>query len=183
MEISTKLGELTDKMRGLSSRGQSLLKPPVRFGGPCKITPEPAVSWWHVAVFIEPAAIHLKTIEASTVRLVPVDGTSLPIDMRWRTKGSLETHREITLEDGKLYLVPVAARKEAGQRATILTNESFLAKGKAKWLMPPGNWQWRLQVRSQDNSWESAHTYFLKVPPATSNNGHFTLEMRYEGLT
>ena len=48
--------------------------------------------------------------------------------------------------------------------------------------MPPGQSSWKLQVRSEDKEWESAHTYLLKVPSAESSNGHFTLEMCYEGL-
>ncbi len=183
MDLSATLGSLSEKMRDISSRGQALLKPPpIRFGGPCQFAPEPGVSWWHVSLFIEPTAVHQKSIPACTVRLAPLDSANLPINMRWRTRESMTTYREIALEEGRLYLVPVVARKEVGQRAAILTNETFLAQRKAKFVLPPGRSRWKLEVRSEDKEWESGHSYLLKVPPAYTSNGGFTLEMCYDGL-
>jgi hypothetical protein len=39
-----------------------------------------------------------------------------------------------------------------------------------------------LRVENEEGSWESEHAYVLTVPPASQGNGHFTLEVRYEGL-
>ena len=110
------------------------------------------------------------------------DGGTAPLNMRWRIKNSTNTVATATLEEGQVYLVPVAARKEAGKRVAIITNEIFLVEKTAKWAMPPGKSKWSLRIHNEDGEWESAHSYVLLVPKPDWGNGHFVLEVRYDGV-
>ncbi|HEX9582895.1 MAG TPA: hypothetical protein VGB36_00125 [Gammaproteobacteria bacterium] len=190
MEFSKKFGGMTDKMKnlaergkGLAERGKAMLKPPpVIFGAPRQLASDADVAWWHVPVFIRPTTMHKKELEMCKVQLVSFEGGGTALDMRWRTKDSKAPVREVTLTEGRLFLVPVAARKETGNRAAIITNESFLNEKKVKLQMPAGKSKWVLRVQNKDGKWESEHSYMLLVPPADRGNGHFVLEVRYEGL-
>jgi hypothetical protein len=182
MKFYEKLGDVSEKMRGLASRGKAMLKPsPVVFGSPRQIDSASDVSWWHIPVFIDPTAMHRPTLDNCRVQLIP-DGGTAPLNMRWRIKNSSNTVATATLEEGQVYLVPVAARKEAGKRTAIITNEIFLVKKTAKWAMPPGKSKWSLRIHNEDGEWESAHSYVLLVPKPDWGNGHFLLEVRYDGL-
>ena len=182
MDFSKQFGDMSEKMKGLASKGKSMLKPPpVIFGSPRQMATEPDLSWWHIPVFIQPTALQKKSLEDCTVQLVPYDGGGAALDMRWRTKDAGAPVKKATLEEDRVYLIPIAARKEAGKRLAILTNETFLAEKKAKWTMPPGKSKWTVRVSNEDGKWESEHSYVLFVPPADRGNGHFILEVRYEG--
>ena len=182
MNISEKFGDVSNKMRGLASRGKAMLKPPPAvFGSPRQVGEASDVSWWHIPVFIEPTAMHRPTLDNCRVQLIP-DGGTAPLNMRWRTENSGDTVATATLEEGRVYLVPIAARKEVGKRVAVLTNEIFLVEKKAKWTMPPGKTKWSLRIYNDDGEWESAHSYLLCVPEPDWGNGHFLLEVRYNGL-
>ena len=182
MKFHEKLGDVSEKMRGLASRGKAMLKPPPAVcGSPRQLGSASDISWWHIPVFIEPTAMHRSTLENCRVQLVPHGGTAA-LNMRWRTRNSGETVATTTLEEGRIYLVPVAARKEAGKRVAIVTNEIFLVEKTAKWSMPPGKTKWTLRIHNDDGEWESPHAYVLVVPEADWGNGHFLLEVRYDGL-
>jgi hypothetical protein len=180
---SERFERVGSQLRELGSRGKSLLKPPpVRFGAPRLVAPEPLVSWWHVAVFIEPTPMHQAALDDATVYLTPVRGEQR-LQLRWRSKESDLTADAVTLVAGQLYLVPVAARKEAPRAGAIITTGQFLTRGgKAKWTAPVGSSAWRLTVESGKRRWESPHSYVLRVPPADRSNGHFALEINYDEL-
>ncbi|MDX1513889.1 MAG: hypothetical protein R3174_09120 [Gammaproteobacteria bacterium] len=181
--MSDKVKELAEKGKGLAERGKSMLKPPpVIFGAPRQLASEADVSWWHVPIFIQPSTMHKKELENCRVKMVSFEGGGAALDMRWRTKDSKEPLAEVTLTEGRLYLVPIAARKEAGKRAAIITNESFLAEKKIKLQMPAGKSKWVLRVENKEGKWESEHSYVLMVPSSERGNGHFVLEVRYDGL-
>ena len=184
MDFSKKFGEMSEKVKGLADKGKSMLKPPpVIFGAPRQLASEADTSWWHVPIFIQPQAMHRKELEKCKVKLISFEGGGTALDMRWRTKDAKEPVSEITLTEGHLFLVPIAARKEAGnKRVAIITNESFLAEKKVKMQLPPGKSKWNLRVENEDGKWESEHSYVLMVPPADRGNGHFVLEVRYDGL-
>jgi hypothetical protein len=183
MLVSNRLGDLSGRMRGFASRGQALLKPPpIHFGAPRQVAVDPGLAWWAVPLFIEPGAMHQKLLEACRVEMVPIESGSMRMRMCWRTADSTNTRVTQTLDEGRLYLVPVAARKESASRQGIITNETFLAEGKAKWAMPPGRTRWKLAVISGEREWESTHVYVLTVPPPDRSNGQFTLEIRYESF-
>lgn len=192
MDFSKRFGGMTDRVkdlaekgRELADRGKSMLKPPpVIFGAPRQLASEAKTSWWHVPVFIQPQTMHKKELQKCRVKLVSLEGGGgAALHMRWRTKDAKEPVSEITLTEGRLFLVPIAARKEAGdKRVAIITNESFLAEKKVKMQLPAGKSKWLLRVENEDGNWESEHSYVLLVPPADQGNGHFVLEVRYDGL-
>ncbi len=191
MDLASKLGGLTRKVDGLvgtgkrlADKGKSMLKPPpVVFGAPRQLASDPATSWWHVPVFIQPQTMHKKSLPGCKVKLVSSEGGGTAMDLCWRTESGEGPTREITLAEGRLYLVPVAARKESGdRRVAIITSDSFLAHKQIRMQLPPGQSRWLLRVEGDDGSWESEHSYLLHVPPADRGNGHFTLEVRYKDL-
>ena len=183
MAISARFGGMSEKMRGLASRGKAMLKtPPVVFGSPRLMGNDPSLSWWHVPIFIQPTGLQQKKLENCVVFLAPYEGEGSPLRMRLRTRDSSNAITTATLEDGRLLFVPIAARKDAGNRAAILTNESFFAEKKAKWTMRPGLSRWTLRVQNADGKWESPHSYALIVPDSSRGNAQFVLEVRYEGM-
>ena len=159
-----------------------LKPPPVIFGSPRQVGSDPALSWWHIPVFIQPTTLHRRQLEDCVATLAPYTSQGAPLRMRWRTRDSGAAETTMTLEEGRLYLIPVAARKEKGQRAGIITNESFFVEKKAKWVMRPGKTKWTLQVQNESGKWESEHTYVLNIPPPDQGNGHFVLQVDYENL-
>jgi hypothetical protein len=182
--MGEKVKELAGRGKALAAKGKSMLKPPpVIFGAPRQTATDADGSWWHVPVFIQPQAVHRKELENCTVKLLSLDGRGAALDMCWRRGVRGEPVSAVTLAEGELYLVPVAARKEsAGRRVAIITNQSFLAHKKVIRQLPAGISDWVLRVENADGSWESHHSYTLLVPPADRDNGHFTLEVRYAGL-
>ncbi|HEY5701232.1 MAG TPA: hypothetical protein VIT83_04005 [Gammaproteobacteria bacterium] len=181
--MSDKVKELAEKGKGLADKGKSMLKPPpIIFGAPRQLASEADVSWWHVPLFIQPTTMHKNELVDCSIQMVSFEGGGAALDMRWRTKDAKEPVSKVTLTEGRLFLVPIAARKEAGKRNAIITNESFLAEKKIKLQMPAGKSKWVLRVENQDGKWESEHSYVLIVPPADRGNGHFVLEVRYDGL-
>jgi len=183
MAITSKFGGMSEKMKGLASRGKAMIKlPSVIFGSPRQMGTDPALSWWHVPIFIQSTGLQQKRLDTCVVFLAPYEGEGSPLRMRWRTKDPRDTVTTVTLEDGRLYFVPIAARKDTGNRATIITNESFFAEKKAKWTMRPGETKWTLRVQNPDGKWESPHSYLLMVPNPTIGNAQFMLEVRYDGM-
>lgn len=183
MSISAAFGDMSERMKDLATRGKAMLKPPpIIFGSPRQVGADPLLSWWHIPVFIQPTTLQQKQLENCIVTLAPYTGQGSPLRMRWRTRDSSVAMTAVTLEEGRLYLVPVAARKENGQRAGIITNESFFVDKKAKWIMRPGKTKWTLQVKNDAGNWESEHSYVLNIPPPDQGNGRFSLEVDYEGL-
>lgn len=184
MEFASKFGGMSEKMKGLATRGKAMLKlPPVTFGSPRQMGTDPSLTWWHVPIFIQPTGLQQKRLENCVVFLAPFEGNGAPLRMRWRTSDSRNAITTATLEEGRLFFVPVAARKDNGTRATIITNESFFVDKKAKWTMRPGKSKWTLRVQSENGKWESPHSYVLIVPNPANGNGQFILEVRYDGLT
>lgn len=183
MAISTKLGDMSQKVKGLASRGRAMLKlPPVIFGSPRQMGTDASLSWWHVPIFIQPSGLQQRALENCVAFLASNDGTGSPLRMRWRTKDSRNAVTVATLEEGRLFFVPIAARKDHGNRAAIITNESFFAEKKAKWIMRPGKSKWTLRVQCEAGKWESPHSYELIVPNPETGNGQFVLEVRYDGM-
>lgn len=183
MAFSERFGGMSERMKGLASRGKAMLKtPPVVFGSPRLMGNDPSLSWWHVPVFIQPTGLQQKKIDNCVAFLAPYEGEGSPLRMRWRTRDSSNAVTTVTLEEGRLFFIPVAARKDTGNRAAILTNESFFAEKKAKWTMRPGQSRWTLRVQNTEGKWESPHSYALVVPNPEMGNVRFLLEVRYEGL-
>lgn len=184
MAISTKFGDMSAKMRGLASRGKAMLKlPPVIFGSPRQMSADPSLSWWHVPIFIQPTGLQQKRLENCVAFMAPYDGTGSPLRMRWRTNDSSNAVTVATIEEGRLFFLPVAARKDHGNRAAIISNESFFAEKKAKWIMRPGQSKWTFRVQCEDGKWESPHSYLLIVPNPETGNSQFLLEVRYDGMS
>lgn len=190
MDISKKFGGMTQKVRGLTDRGRdlaeksrSMLKPPpVIFGSPRQLALEPDTSWWYVPVFIKPQTMHRKSLANCRVVLISLEGGNSALNMRWVRANARNSVPDITLEDGQLYFVPFAARKEsAANRIAVITNEGFIIRKKVAMQMRAGRSQWVLRVENADGNWESG-VYELVVPAPDRGNGHFTLEMRYDGL-
>jgi hypothetical protein len=103
--------------------------------------------------------------------------------MCWRRKNDGQPVHAITLAQGELHLVPVAARKESADRSVaVITDQIFLDQSKVKLQLPAGVSNWVLRVENGDGQSERDHGYALQVPPAGRGNGHFTLEVRYAGL-
>ncbi len=183
MALTNTFGGMSEKMKGLASRGKAMLKlPPVIFGAPRQMGTDPSLCWWHVPVFIQPTGLQQKQLDTCVVYLAPYEGGGSPLRMRWRTKDSLNAITAATLEEGKLFFVPFAARKDQGTRSAIITNESFFAEKKAKWTLRPGQTRWTLRVQNEGGKWESPHSYLLFVPDASQSNARFILEVRYDGL-
>lgn len=182
--MSKKVKELADRGRAVAGKGKSMLKPPpVIFGAPRQIATDADTSWWHVPVFIQPQAVHRKELENCRVKLLSFDVGGAALDMCWRRRDGGKPVSAITLAEGELYLVPVAARKvSAGRRVAIITNQRFLAQKKVTTQLPAGMSNWVMRVENDHGNWESGHSYALLVPPADRGNGHFTLEVRYTGL-
>lgn len=184
MALASKFGGMSEKVKDLASRGKAMIKlPPVIFGSPRQMGANSSLSWWHVPIFIQPTGLHQKKLESCVVFLAPYEGEGSPLRMRWRTKDSRNAVTTATLEEGRLFFVPIAARKDQGNRAAIITNESFFAEKKAKWTMRPGQTRWTLRVQNADGKWESPHSYLLMVPDAAVGNVQFMLEVRYDGLS
>ncbi|NIR30101.1 MAG: hypothetical protein GWN84_12460 [Gammaproteobacteria bacterium] len=153
--------------------------PVPHFGSPRQESREADLSWWHVPITIGlRAPWHRRALEHCTVHLVSTDGSGLPVKLRWRAGDPKSGVPEADLRYRETLLVPVVARRQAGDRVAVVTNETFLAERKAKWRLPPGRYHWKLEVRSRDRKWESPHFYFLRVPADGQGNGHFTLEIR-----
>lgn len=183
MAITSKFGGMSEKMKGLASKGKAMIKmPPVIFGSPRQLGSDASLTWWHVPIFIQPTGLQHRRLETCIVFLAPYEGEGSPLRMRWRTKDSRNAVTTATLEEGQLLFVPFAARKDKGNRAAIITNESFFAEKKAKWTMRPGQTRWTLRVQNEDGKWESPHSYLLMVPNPATGNVQFRLEVRYQGL-
>ncbi len=183
MALSSTFGGMSEKMKGLASRGKAMIKlPPVIFGSPRQMGSDPSLSWWHVPIFIQPTGLQQRKLDTCVVYLAPYEGEGAPLRMRWRNKNSANAVTSVTLEEGQLFFVPLAARKDTGNRAAILTNESFFAEKKAKWTMRPGQTRWTLRVHNEAGKWESPHSYLLVVPQPDKGNAHFSLEVRYHGV-
>jgi hypothetical protein len=183
MAISNSFAGMSEKMKGLASRGKAMIKlPTVIFGSPRQMGADASLSWWHVPIFVQPTGLQQKQLDNCVVFLAPYEGEGSPLRMRWRTKDSRNTVTTATLEEERLFFVPIAARKDKGNRATIITNEGFFAEKKAKWTMRPGQTRWTLRVENPDGKWESPHSYLLMVPDPARGNARFMLEVRYHGM-
>jgi hypothetical protein len=189
MDFASRLGDVTGKVRVFADKGKELsekgkaklLLPPVLFGAPLQLATDAQMSWWHVPVFIRPLAIHRKALEGCRVKLIACDSGGSALDMRWHVQKGMLPVSLSNLVEGRLYLVPVAARKEsARKRVAVITNESFFAQKKARVQVPTGRSRWLLRVANAERSWDSEETYALNVPPPDRGNGHFTFEVCYD---
>lgn len=84
---------------------------------------------------------------------------------------------------GEVALVPIAWRsEEIGEKCGFIADRRFFEKKERAYPLPPDRKKRRYRLRVKSGRWErqSPHFYLLRVPESASN-GHFVLEIEYEG--
>ncbi|MDX1435033.1 MAG: hypothetical protein R3286_21520 [Gammaproteobacteria bacterium] len=183
LELGDRFDDMTVGVRSLgrTCAGLASLSPQPIFGSPVQQSSKPDYSWWHVPVGIQVAAPWQKIkLSHCTVHLVTPGISAPPIDMSWRTQDATASVNTMTLDHRGVALVPVVARREAGDGLTLITNQSYLRDRKVNWNLNPRTYTWKLEVRCAKKRWESPHYYVVRVPPPGVSNGHFTLEIRHQ---
>jgi hypothetical protein len=183
LELRDRFDDLTVGIRSLSHTFAELasLSPLPVFGSPIQQSTKADYSWWHVPITLQVRAPWQKVkLSACTVHLVTPGIAGPPIDMSWRTQDATASVNTMTLRHGNTALVPMAARREAADGLTLITNQSYLRDKKVTWNLNPRIYTWKLELRCGKKRWESPHYYVLRVPPPGDSNGHFTLEVRHQ---
>jgi len=183
LELRDRFDDLTVGFRSLSHSCAELasLSPNPVFGSPIQQSTKADYSWWHVPVTVQVQAPWQKLkLSACTVHLVTPGIAAPPIDMSWRSQDATACVNTMTLRHSGTVLVPMAARREAADGLTLITNQSYLRDKKVTWNLNPRTYTWKLELRSGKKRWESPHYYILRVPPPGVSNGHFTLEVRHQ---
>lgn len=183
LELRDRFDDLTVGFRSLSHScaGLASLSPSPVFGSPVQQSTKADYSWWHVPITVQVQAPWQKLkLSSCTVHLVTPGIAAPPIDMSWKTQDATACVNTMTLRHGSTLLVPMAARREAADGLTLITNQSYLRDKKVTWNLNPRVYTWKLELRSGKKRWESPHYYVLRVPPPGISNGHFTLEVRHQ---
>ena len=183
LELRDRFDDLTVGIRSLSHTFADLatLSPRPVFGSPLQQSTKADYSWWHVPITLQVQAPWQKVkLSACTVHLVTPGIAGPPIDMSWKTQDATACVNTMTLRHGATALVPMAARREAADGLTLITNQSYLRDKKVTWNLNPRVYTWKLELRCGKKRWESSHYYVLRVPPPGNSNGHFTLEVRHQ---
>lgn len=183
LDLRDRFDDLTVGFRSLSQTLADLasLSPRPVFGSPVQQSSKPDYSWWHVPITIQiQGPWQTLSLPHCTVHLI-TPGISAPaIDMSWRTQDATASVNTLTLRHKNTVLVPMAARREAADGLTLITNQSYLRDKKVTWNLNPRTYTWKLELRCGKKRWESPHYYVLRVPPPGCSNGHFTLEVRHQ---
>ena len=183
LELRDRIDDLTVGFRSLTHTCAELasLSPRPIFGSPVQQSTKADYSWWHVPVTLNVLGPWQKLkLQHCTVHLITPGISAPPIDMSWRTQDASSIVNTMTLRHRATALIPMAARREAADGLTLITNQSYLRDKKVTWNLNPRVYTWKLEVRSGKKRWESPHYYVLRVPPPGVSNGHFTLEIRHQ---
>jgi hypothetical protein len=160
------------------------LDPQIRFGSPQQRATETWRVWWHVPITLKRRWWSWReSIPRCIVQLIPPDREpEKPMNLRWQHRDSATGTSEITLDCGRLKLIPIAIRDEAQVGEVRVrpqfTGESYLRDGLHKFVIRPGDaHRFRLRVVSGSRSWTSPHVYKISGLGHDASNGHFVLEI------
>lgn len=163
------------------------LDPAVSFGSPQQRATEPWRVWWHVPVAIKRRWWSWRTsIPRCIVQMIPADSDpkrpfEKPLNLRWTDRDSADGRSEVTLDCGRLRIVPIAIRDEIQgvQRLDAqITGEAYLRDKLQKFRIGRGAVvRFRLRVLSGASIWISGHVYRIDFVGDDQSNGHFVLEI------
>lgn len=158
----------------------------VVFGSPVQRWKKEGESLWHIPVTIRPwlkfgpagiddCAFYLDEYEKGEI----VDKISLAVgDAAFQN-----VSERVQLVKDRVFLIPVAWRSESDESMNgHITDTRFFGKGERAYPLSPDRKKrrYRLRVKYGKKKQESPHFYLLRVPK-TRSNGHFVLEIEYEG--
>ena len=162
------------------------MPPVVVFGSPVQRSKEEAESLWHI-----PATLHRSyrvgptTLDDCAFYLDEYEGNECVISMPLMVGDVSFTslQERVQLVTDRVFLVPVAWRSEKdGDMCGYITDTRYFIHKKRFHLLSPDRkkHRYRLRVKYGNQSQISPHFYLLRVP-TISSNGHFVLEIEYEG--
>jgi hypothetical protein len=169
------------------TRVKNNMKPKVIFGCPIQGEKDPKESWWLVPVTLKRRPLSGKKLEDARVyaRLFDPDnpGTGA-IELLWRDIDRITTSTRSTLRVGDVRFIPVVWRREGADQGAYITDVEFVNSNKQKKMVAvtprPGQVKIILFVKSGDYS-DKSSPYIIRNH-AMESNGHFALEVQYEGL-
>jgi hypothetical protein len=182
----------TDFPFTLSIPAQWLLKlmpPVIQFGSPVQRSKAENQGWWHVPVTVMPRwRIGPAILPNASAFLDLYEGETRTrrLNMKWGDAAFQvsEKFRDfVALERGRVFLVPVALRREAPDALqAYITDRGFFRGPETTTSLPPDRRKRRFKLGVQHGNRRvlSDHFYIVRVPRGQSNS-NFTVEMEYEG--
>ncbi len=167
----------------------NMCPPIIEFGSPVQRSKNEQESMWHVPIKLRRriwGKIGPATLSLCRVFLDQYDGDKKTRSIRLCLGDTItfEMPKEETLLTRRVVLVPVAFRSEAGDDLdAYFLDMRYFQYGIKSWPIPSGHQKhkFKLRVQSQElKDRHSSHFYMVRCPDGKSN-GHFTVEIEYEG--
>ena len=157
----------------------------VEFGSPQQDAGEMNVSWWHVPISLndpsgQAAITHYHDCTARLVFLGTVPYPARVVDLVCRKVDTPRGISEFSLRVGdEPRKLPIALRWESDFGQFYSQGDAFITGlahqfQNARVKLNPGEYRFRIEVRSGTAKWESG-IYVLRVPNKTASNGQFIL--------
>ena len=173
----------------LATLGIWIMPPRIRFGSPVQRGKAAGESFWHIPIEICPwlfGHIGPAKISPCQIYLDRFVGGQIADKIRlgWGDMHFEEPRLEEMLKSGRPLLVPIAWRSEAGDdRNAYWADLNFVRKSREYNRSIPADRQknkFRLRVKFGRWRRSSPHFYMVRVP-SNQSNGHFSVEIEYEG--
>jgi hypothetical protein len=161
--------------------------PKIKFGSPAQRAKYDLESFWHIPVKPDTASRNApRSYPDCKVFLDRYESGAIKEKLRmcWGDM-TFESPRDFAeLVEGRVTLVPVAWRTESGDdRRGFFADARFAKDRRDRTSAIPSNhrkYRFRLRVVGRNFEVESPHFYLVRCPKIRSN-GHFVVEMEYEG--
>lgn len=162
--------------------GRSLVTPQVVFGSPVQRSKNEGESWWYIPITLERSFIS-KKLEYCNIILNLAGEESNLYELNWFSPDTKMYKGMVDLEPGKFFLVPIAFRKEDGDRIVYITDKYYLDNNSRNIKLEPSNSKYIfwLIVSDKNRKKQQSQPYMIRNHDMNSNS-HFNVEVIYEGL-
>lgn len=164
------------------------MPPVIDFGSPVQRQKDEADCHYHIPIKIYPCL--LKKIGPATlggcwVFMDRYNGSNLidRIRLCWGDAAFESTREEVALRKEHVVLVPIVFRSEKdNERRAFITDSRYFLKNERPYPLDANRSKHRFKLRVKSGGFESTspNFYIIRVPVGRSN-GHFTVEIEYEG--
>lgn len=162
------------------------MPPVIDFGSPVQRQKDEAECHYHVPIKIFPRLkIGPATLGGCWIYMDRYEGDEIidKIRLCWGDTAFEPVSNATALINGQVALVPIVWRSENNnERRAFITDMRFFDKKEKYYPLLPDRAKHRFKLRVKCGKFErtSDHFYLIRVPVGTSN-GHFTVEIEYEG--
>jgi hypothetical protein len=162
-----------------------ILPPRVHFGSPVQRSKDQNICYWHIPISLQRCLkIGPGELPHCHVYLDRLDGDRITekIKLHWGDAWFGVTGESATLTT-QVLLVPICWRSNAdNNRIAYIADGRFISDREKAYPLQPDRkkHRFRLRIKSGKKSNISLHVYQVRVPDVT-DNGHFTVEIEYEG--